>query len=62
MIGLNGKSAVNEPSACSGELGGVPYVGFGDEQLAAALPVAEKARCPECGELVDVETAKEQAK
>jgi hypothetical protein len=62
LVGICGKSIVNEPSACSGELGGVPYMGFGNDQSQAALPVAQQARCVECGALVDVETATEAVK
>lgn len=57
MVGLNGKNITNEPAACSGKLGNTPYVGFGGEQIAAALPVAKLAPCHLCGELVEVKSA-----
>ena len=59
MVGINGKSTVNEPSACSGNLAGVPYVGFGSDQLAAAPMVGTLSPCGECGALVGVETSTE---
>ena len=57
MVGLNGKATDKQPSACSGSLGGVPYVGFENEQIAAAPGVEEEMPCKVCGKMVEVKTA-----
>lgn len=54
LVGIDGRSLFKEPSACSGEFGGAHYIGFSNDQLAAAPPVSKTSPCGKCGATVQV--------
>jgi hypothetical protein len=49
LVGVNGRSVFRRQADVSGEVGGAPCMGFGDDTLASLPPVGESYPCPACG-------------
>ena len=59
LVGINGKD-VRGSNSVAGEFVDIPYVGFGNEDLAKAPPLDKEAGCPICGKACEVEHSKPQ--
>ncbi len=58
FVGLDGKDMSSTKRSAPGEFDGVPYIGFGNEQIEAAPKIPEEMPCKNCGTICKIEIAK----